>query len=223
MPQEKIAPPPTALPTSGLPSNADQTLTKAERRAQKAAARGREAKALRSQKVLRVATLWFVGLSVFIGGGWLLVTKSNPKGSDHSRAIPILGREHIQNGTVFEGYNSNPPTSGPHYPQPANAGFYDKELPDEQLVHNLEHGHVWIAYRPSLSQEVVGAIRKFAGGNVIVTPRSKNDADIALAAWGRLDAFNLEEGKIDTQRIRDFILRYRSRGPENISLSPHSR
>lgn len=94
----------------------------------------------------------------------------------------------------------------------------DKELPDEQVVHNLEHGHVWISYKPDLSSEAVKVLRGFAGGTTIVTPRSANDFDVALAAWGRLDKFNLENGQIDEQRIKDFISRYQNKGPENVNI-----
>ena len=52
-------------------------------------------------------------------------------------AFTELARDHIPVGSARPAYNSNPPTSGPHYDTPAAWGFYDKELPDEQLVHNL--------------------------------------------------------------------------------------
>src|SRR5258707_536460 len=58
-------------------------------------------------------------------------------------------QEHIKVGTTHEAYNSNPPTGGWHYDTPAQTGIYDTPFPDEQLVHNLEHGHIWIAYKPN--------------------------------------------------------------------------
>ena len=52
-----------------------------------------------------------------------------------------------------------------------------------------------------------------------------NDTDIALAAWGRLDKFNLENNNFNKdnlnqikQRIKDFILRYENKGPEKENL-----
>ena len=60
--------------------------------------------------------------------------------------VPVMAVRHIQVGEQHEPYNSDPPTSGPHYAQPAQAGFYDEALPDEQLVHNLEHGYIVIWY-----------------------------------------------------------------------------
>ena len=61
-------------------------------------------------------------------------------------AVPTQGAQHISVGAVHAPYNSNPPTSGPHYAQPAAWGVYGSELLDEQVIHNLEHGGVWISY-----------------------------------------------------------------------------
>lgn len=196
-----------------------------ERHKQKKAARESEALAARRKKVFLKGSYWVMGLAVVIGGVWLLVSATGPKGPDYSQGVLTLGREHVADGTTITSYNSNPPTSGPHYSSPAPVKFYDTELSDEQVVHNLEHGHIWIAYKPDLPKEIIGALRKFSGGSVIVTPRSKNDADIALVAWGRLDKFNVEEsgGGIDRQRIKDFIYRYQNRGPENPNASGHFR
>lgn len=188
------------------------------RQDEKKAARRAEMRQSHYKKIGKRIAFSIVGLAIVFGGGRrLLTTTSSPKGADHSRAIEVLGRQHIQDGSSFSGYNSNPPTSGPHFPNPAQTGFYENELPDEQVVHNLEHGHVWIAYKPGLPEEAMHALRDLSGGNVIVTLRSKNDTDIAVAAWGRLDTFNLDNGRVDTQRIQDFISRYQNHGPENPS------
>jgi hypothetical protein len=182
-----------------------------------------EAKRARRKRTVKRIGYLALALAAVFALGWRYVATSAPKGPDLSEPILILGRNHIPDGTKFDGYNSNPPTSGPHYPQPANTGFYSAELPDERVVHNLEHGHVWIAYRPNLPEEVIGVLRKFAGGMVIVAPRAANDKDIALAAWGRLDKFDFDGGPADKQRIRDFILRYQNQGPEKVTVSSHIR
>lgn len=191
-----------------------------ERRQQKKTAQKTEVLWTHRKRVFKIIGYLILGLAVVVGGVWLLVRASSPKGPDYSQAIPLLGRNHIADGT-HASYNSNPPTSGDHYAVPAPAQFYDKELTDEQLVHNLEHGHVWIAYKPELSAEIIKVLKSFAGNNIIITPRDANDFDIALVAWGRLDKFNATNGHIDTQRIKDFIIRYQNQGPENISSQIH--
>jgi hypothetical protein len=43
-------------------------------------------------------------------------------------------------------YETNPPSSGPHYPTWADFGVYDFPLPRGFWVHNLEHGTVVVTY-----------------------------------------------------------------------------
>lgn len=177
--------------------------------------RGAEERKTRFKKTVKKIIYWLIGLAIILVAVWRFVVYFSPQGPDFSAAVEILGREHIADGSSYSDYNSNPPSSGPHYSSPAIVKFYDEELTDEKIVHNLEHGHIWISYKPNLSAEIMKVLKKLAGNNVIVSPRSKNDTDIALAAWGRLDKFNIENGILDAQRIRDFILRYQNKAPEN--------
>lgn len=136
-----------------------------------------------------------------------------------SRSMPGVafegqGQDHVPLGTAFS-YNSNPPTSGPHFAEPSDWGVFEEEIPDQVLIHNLEHGGVWIAYRPDTNPDVVGrleAIAKAYGRKVIMAPRSANDADISLAAWQRLDVFPAAE--FSEARVRRFIEAFRNKGPE---------
>lgn len=125
----------------------------------------------------------------------------------------IVGRNHIAQGTAGSGYNSNPPTSGPHWPAPAKNGSYDAPLPDEQAIHNLEHGYVWISYKSDVGDDVKNKLKDIARDDdwkVILTPRDADESKIALAAWGRL----LKMDEPDYDKIKDFIKTYRNRGPE---------
>jgi len=137
-------------------------------------------------------------------------------GEDFSLAIPIVGAQHIPVGSPLPQYNSNPPSSGPHYPQTARSGFRTEAIPDQYLIHNLEHGDVWIAYHPRISDEAKSALRRFGAAKVVITPREANDTDIALVAWGRLDTFDLEGGAVPEVRIADFIAAYEGQGPERV-------
>lgn len=124
----------------------------------------------------------------------------------------IEGRHHVASGTSVT-YNSNPPNSGDHWAAPAKNGIYDKQLPDEQLVHNLEHGHVWISYKPDTSEDVVNKLKEIVKEDdwkLVLEPRDKNESAIALVAWGRV----LKLDQLDENKIRDFIKTYRNRGPE---------
>ncbi|MFQ6019567.1 MAG: DUF3105 domain-containing protein, partial [Dehalococcoidia bacterium] len=56
------------------------------------------------------------------------------------------GREHLMPGQTYDRYNSNPPTSGPHAPRPADLGVHTTPVPKEALVHNMEHASVVVWY-----------------------------------------------------------------------------
>jgi len=166
--------------------------------------------------------LWafiLVALVILLYLGLKSIVKNNtPQGNDFSRSVPSAGRGHISVGAVLpEGtYSSNPPSSGPHYPSTARGGFYDigEIVEDQFVVHNLEHGDIWIAYHPGISKEVKNILENFGGRYVLVSPREKNESDIFLVAWQRIDGFSQEE--LTKERVKDFILRYDNKGPEQV-------
>ena len=135
--------------------------------------------------------------------------------ADNSVTFPILGQTHIPEGSPRPNYNSNPPTSGDHYVNPIRAGVYDQTPPDENLVHNLEHGHIWLSYRDAGDTEAISAlsaIQEQFPNWVVVTYRPDNDSRIAITAWGRL--LSLDEP--DEDQMLAFIVRYRNQAPESI-------
>jgi len=69
-----------------------------------------------------------------------------------------LGHDHVP-GPVT--YAVTPPVGGPHNGIWMNAGVYTKPVPSERAVHNLEHGAVWITYRPSLPADQVAQLVDF--------------------------------------------------------------
>lgn len=184
--------------------------------------------------LILVAGVWFfttnpavLGEKSMAEGGDLAIVPVN-KAVDGTVEFKIESRHHVASGIPVTNYNSNPPNSGDHWPSPAKNGVYDKQLPDEQLVHNLEHGYVWISYKVAsqdsesthggstvagASEEVVKELKKIVEGDnwkVILEPRDKNDSMIALSSWGRV----LKLESADYEKVKDFIRTYRNRGPE---------
>lgn len=159
---------------------------------------------------------WLLVIIGVVWGLYLYAGYSEPKGEDLSRAVELMEVAHITPGSPLPKYTSNPPSSGPHYEQTAQSGFREEEIPDQNIIHNLEHGDIWIAYHPRISEEAKNALKKFGAAKVIITPRSANETDIALVSWGRVDTFNLEANVIPEQRINDFIKRYILQGPERV-------
>jgi hypothetical protein len=134
---------------------------------------------------------------------------------DNSVAYESLGRDHINLGDLHDPYNSNPPTSGPHDFTPVRTQFYTQQLADEDLVHNLEHGHIWLSYRDADDTEAIELFREIQSlfpRSIVVTHRPQNDSRIAVAAWTRL--LKLEEP--DRNQILAFFRRYFDKAPESV-------
>jgi hypothetical protein len=130
-----------------------------------------------------------------------------------------LTHDHV-NGPVQ--YALTPPVGGPHNGIWMNAGLYTKPIPSERAVHNLEHGVVWITYRPDLPQSQVDELTALFekqsmiaepqdGGRsnryVDVSPWASNDlpAPVVISAWG----YQLEVQKADDPRLQQFIDTFR--------------
>lgn len=184
--------------------------------------RSAEEQARKKKKIMRVVW-WVVGIGAIgalIGGiTWAIIAnRPAPLGEDFSHAVPNEGATHITEGDKVT-YQSNPPTSGNHWPDPLRDGIYDEQKPDEAIVHSMEHGRVWVAYKPSISEQTRQALRALVKSEprVVMTPRAANETDIALVAWDRIDTFNVNpDGSFDGKRVRDFIRRYRDKGPEYV-------
>ncbi len=88
-------------------------------------------------------------------------------------------------------YDRTPPAGGPHNPVQLNCGVYTSAVPNENAVHSLEHGAVWITYQPSLDQTQVSQLDQIAVANyvgpekyVIVSPYDGIPAPVVASAWG---------------------------------------
>ncbi len=132
--------------------------------------------------------------------------------------VPSLGRDHIAVNDAHIPYNSDPPTSGPHAAA-ANRGFYEDPIPDENIVHNLEHGFVAISYDceqledcETVKSNLRQIVDNYDSHQVIAVPRQNRDAPIALTAWQRIDLLD----EYDEERIVTFVEAWRGRAPENV-------
>jgi hypothetical protein len=125
----------------------------------------------------------------------------------------IQGQIHITPGSEDASrYNSNPPTSGWHYAQAPNWGYYRNGLKDEEAIHGLEHGGIWISYR-DLNEEELNQLHDIQRNNrnaTLLSPREGNDARIAVASWGRL----MHLDTVDVELIEQFIKNNKNNSPE---------
>lgn|GEM_PF-734497 len=156
--------------------------------------------------IIAVAVIGSFILSGIVGS---LGSGNNDTGSGEEvgQRISLLQARHIPRGDDYTEYNSIPPTSGPHWATGwARCGLYNDELPDAQIVHNMEHGQVIISHNLKDPAEV-DRLKEIAGNLpsrrnwLILRPYSKlQENEIAITSWGWLDKFV----GIDEERIRKF-------------------
>ena len=98
---------------------------------------------------------------------------------------------HVPEGQRVD-YNDAPPTSGQHWPATAPCGFYPDGLPDERVVHNLEHGNIVVSFnftnpaQVTALRQVLDGVRQFDDWGVARSYDKIADGQVALAAWGQL-------------------------------------
>lgn len=108
-------------------------------------------------------------------------------------------------------YPQTPPAGGDHSAAWQNCGCYDAPIASENAVHSLEHGAVWITFRPDLPREQVDRLRDLARGQtyLLVSPYPDLPAPMAASAWGK----QAHLGGPGDPRLGTFIANYRS-GPQ---------
>ncbi|MBI3978653.1 MAG: DUF3105 domain-containing protein [Chloroflexi bacterium] len=138
--------------------------------------------------------------------------------------VPLEGNTHVPVGQPVQ-YKSYPPTSGTHYPNWANYGFSDREIPEGEWIHDLEHGAVVVLYKceggptgcPDLVNQLKDVYATFPPGKhgkvkMVITPYTRMDNPVTLVAWGwreKLDRF-------DKDRVLRFYKAHVDHGPEDV-------
>jgi len=127
-------------------------------------------------------------------------------------AIPIMDSPHLSvEALQHVHYNSNPPTSGPHFAIPPSPGIYNSPIPPGEFVHAEEHGHVVIVYPLKAPKTEVDALKEIAKahpGEIVLTPYPGIDHGVALAAWGRLERLDHADRVAITRFITALTGRY---------------
>jgi hypothetical protein len=96
--------------------------------------------------------------------------------------------QHVT-GTVH--YNRTPPAGGAHSAVPLNCGVYNQPVANENAVHSMEHGAVWITYRPNLSRVEIAQLAGFVQSHyvgtqryLVLSPYPGLPAPVVASAWG---------------------------------------
>lgn len=160
-----------------------------------------------------------VGVVAFTGGSDANASDALAAAGCTDQTFPDQGRNHVQTLPEDFKYNSFPPTSGPHHPQPALWGFYDRPVPFISSTHNLEHGGILVQWGKDVPQETLDQIRTWYNADpdgILAAPLQGNALPdkVALTAWGHLAVCP----GFDQNAFDEFRDAYRFKGPERLPL-----
>ena len=206
-----------ATPTSGSPAPKASRESKLEtfRAAEKRRERVRRL-AITIGSVAAVAVIALVVTSIVLSSKPAATPSADSgksTGSGNSADSEIKGLTtysntagHVQ-GPVT--YDQTPPVGGPHSAIWLNCGIYTKPVPNENAVHDLEHGAVWVTYDPSLPAESVTKLRDLMPSTyTVLSPYQGLPGPIVLSAWNA----QVTVSSVTDVRISQFFQKYRNSG-----------
>lgn len=139
------------------------------------------------------------------------------------RTLPSEGRGHTEDAVK---YKTNPPTSGPHNPVPAEDGIYDRgNTPEtEAYVHTLEHGRILFQYRPGTDTRTTSQLETLLNEevngtegyhSVLMENDTKMPFAVAATAWTQMIGCKTMNPKV-FDAFRAFRTQYVDKAPELI-------
>jgi Protein of unknown function (DUF3105) len=167
---------------------------------------------------LGVLAATVAGLLPLAGCGLLGSDSSNANSGPQRPHVPqvvnyrITQPEWVANRNHEYGhisYPTSPPVGGNHNPlwQDCEGEIYAAPIANEHAVHSLEHGAVWVTYRPDLPGDQIRELEDLVRDRpfMMMSPYPNMDAKISLQAWG----YQLKVDSADDPSILAFIRAYR--------------
>src|SRR5690242_677820 len=134
------------------------------KKAQVSARKLREQERARAEQRRRLIFIGIGVLAVIAIGAliYFVSTAPPPKQIEGVELFPdIAGGQHID-GNI--NYPQTPPVGGPHNPVWQNCGIYDTAIRNENAVHSMEHGAVWVTYSPDLPADQIKQLQDMMRG-----------------------------------------------------------
>lgn len=172
-----------------------------------------ELKKAQQAKERRTRIAWIAGITavVLVIGGIVGFTVyqdvSNRPTLADVQTFDGLTANHVQ--TTVQ-YAQTPPVGGDHNAVWLNCGVYTSPVPNENAVHSMEHGAVWVTYRPDLpADQVERLVDELPSEYIVVSPYDGLPAPVVASAWGH----QLQLTGVDDPRLAEFVREYRE-GPQ---------
>jgi Protein of unknown function (DUF3105) len=143
-------------------------------------------------------------------------------------SLPDEGNRHVNDSTPVQ-YETVPPTSGNHNPNPLADGAYTTPIgkgtstsPNvRNAVHSMEHGRVEIQYNPGLPEDEQLALKGIFDeepDGMLMFPNPDLPGDVAVTAWTNM-ALCPSYDPLVLDVIRNFRDTYLGNGPEQVPVN----
>jgi hypothetical protein len=142
------------------------------------------------------------------------------------KTVRASSRKHVSSLAAKIKYNTDPPSNGSHYFQPAIWDFYTQPANPVQVVHNEEHGGVILWWGDKVPSSTVEELRAFyisSPNGILGTPYAKLGNKVAITAW-TAPSGGMGEGHaavcptFNEKAFKAFRDAYRGKGPERYPL-----
>ncbi|MFI2779812.1 DUF3105 domain-containing protein [Streptomyces sp. ALB3] len=186
----------------------------AARRAKLEEARRKERARERRSRVVTITAAVVVVAGLVAGGGYLMsAADEQDKAEEQARTSPVTGekswgdltQDHVS--TPVD-YPMNPPVGGDHDPVWMNcdADVYTEAIRNENAVHSLEHGAVWVTYNDKAKAADTEALAERVAKTPysLMSPVADQKDPLMLSAWGK----QLTVKSATDPRVAQFFTKY---------------
>lgn len=164
---------------------------------------------LRKERQRKIRTYIIVGvLVVAVAAALVIAFLADRETVEGVEEFGDLSRDHTEEPVEYE---QSPPVGGAHSATPLTCGVHPDAVTDENAVHSLEHGAVWITYQPDLDEQDVTSLNALVLSqddttqrHLILSPYDGQPEPVMLTAWGR----QLVADGVDDPRVQEFIDQY---------------
>jgi hypothetical protein len=180
---------------------------------------------------IAAAAFFLLGAGGLVGGGTpgeAAVRTDLENAGCTLQAVKAQKAQHTLTPDGTAKWNTDPPTSGPHFgfnPDGSAGtviwGAYTEPVQLARIVHNLEHGGIFIFYGDKVPESTVAKLQAFYEkhtGGTVLAPYPKLGNKVALGAWvadgAKETGYLAKCANFDDGAFAAFISAFQYRGPE---------
>jgi hypothetical protein len=203
----------TPAPPTGSSSGATSLSVKQQRAAARAKKleqyQKQQKRMARNRRIAIISSIAAVAAIIALVVASVVLTPQRAQYSEGGDGTEVTGVETFENAAghveTQVTYPQTPPAGGEHHPRWLNCGVYTEPVPNENAVHSMEHGAIWVTYDPSMSDEDLTALKaKLPSTYVVLSPFEDIPSPIVLSGWN----VQLEVDSPDDERIAEFMEEY---------------